>query len=104
MIKHWAKLSCLVACSHLLAVACTTENDDDDATEFECERAAGVGCVVRPLRREDMAGVCAGRSAQPPGEWMEVGRKSAVSFEAKGKGEREGQLESGRLGRGSGFR
>ena len=60
-------------------------NDDDEATELECERAAGVGCVVRPLRREDMAGVCAGGSAQPPGEWMEVGRKSAVSFEAKGR-------------------
>lgn len=32
MIKHWVKLSCLVACSHLVAVACTTENDDDDGT------------------------------------------------------------------------
>lgn len=30
MIKHWAKLSCLVAFGHILAVACTTENDDDD--------------------------------------------------------------------------
>ncbi|HEY6726541.1 MAG TPA: hypothetical protein VI197_21045 [Polyangiaceae bacterium] len=30
MIKHWAKLSCLVLCGQLVATACTTENDDDD--------------------------------------------------------------------------
>lgn len=30
MIKHWAKLSCLVLCGQLVATACTTENDDDE--------------------------------------------------------------------------
>lgn len=30
MIKHWAKLSCLVLCGQLVATACTTDNDEDD--------------------------------------------------------------------------
>jgi len=32
MIKHWAKLSCLVMCSQLVAVACTSEDDDEETT------------------------------------------------------------------------
>jgi len=29
MIKHWAKLSCLFACSQILVIACSTEDEDD---------------------------------------------------------------------------
>ncbi|HEU5074429.1 MAG TPA: hypothetical protein VFU02_09655 [Polyangiaceae bacterium] len=43
MIKHWAKLSCLVLCGQLVATACTTENDDDDGNTTTTSASGGTG-------------------------------------------------------------
>lgn len=43
MIKHWAKLSCLVLCGQLVATACTTENDDDDGGTTTASGGSGSG-------------------------------------------------------------
>lgn len=41
MIKHWAKLSCLLACSQLLAIACTTDDEDEGTTSTTNTTASG---------------------------------------------------------------
>ena len=43
MIKHWAKLSCLVACGHLVMVACTSEDEDDNPTTTTTGNTSNTG-------------------------------------------------------------